>query len=301
MATEAEATAGDALDPADVLGDLESLDALDAEIARVRMREERRLVRLACQAGYFHKRMKNEEILGLFREHFLNEPKRPSRLARLEARREARYSGRAPGTPGARRCSAGSWSPSAGASRTSMRPWCPTSGNSCGRTATRRSGQGTSKRCPRFSLIQRTRASRPRPGTRKKARTARTRRLILLGAWVLARRETLTELRDLVSAELAGFLEQGQRVDRHKALLKDVLDQGVSALPSHRRACPSRHGERQIGNRRTAEQERARYWRRRHRDQCVRCGEPAERGHSMCARHLALESRNNVKRRAFVR
>lgn len=58
---------------------------------------------------------------------------------------------------------------------------------------------------------------------RIEARRERTHRLILLGAWVLARRKTLSELRDLVAAELARFLEQGQRVDRHEALLKDVL------------------------------------------------------------------------------
>ena len=61
------------------------------------------------------------------------------------------------------------------------------------------------------------------PTNSRKAREERTHRLVLLGAWVLARRETLKELRVLVFAELAGFLEQGRRVDRHKALLKDVL------------------------------------------------------------------------------
>ncbi len=61
------------------------------------------------------------------------------------------------------------------------------------------------------------------PASSRKARRERTHRLILLGAWVLARREVLEELRDLVMTELARFIEQGQRVDRHKALLKDLL------------------------------------------------------------------------------
>ena len=54
-------------------------------------------------------------------------------------------------------------------------------------------------------------------------RRERTHRLILLGAWVLARREKLKELRELVAAELAGFLEQGKRVERNRALLSGVL------------------------------------------------------------------------------
>ena len=61
------------------------------------------------------------------------------------------------------------------------------------------------------------------PTSSNKARRERTHRLILLGAWVLARRESVKELGDLVATELARFLEQGQRADRHKALLKDVL------------------------------------------------------------------------------
>ncbi|MDE0344891.1 MAG: hypothetical protein OXI66_03770 [Boseongicola sp.] len=47
--------------------------------------------------------------------------------------------------------------------------------------------------------------------------------LHLLGAWVLARRENLKELGDLVAAELAGFLEQGQPAHRQKTLPKDLL------------------------------------------------------------------------------
>ena len=93
MATEAAAREGEGLDPADVLGDREDLDALDAEIARVRAREERRLARLADKAGYFRRRMRNEEILDLFAAAFAEVPKRPSTLARLETRRDLLFSG----------------------------------------------------------------------------------------------------------------------------------------------------------------------------------------------------------------
>ena len=58
-----------------------------------------------------------------------------------------------------------------------------------------------------------------------RARKERTHRLILLGAWVLARRERLKRLRDLVAEELARFLDQGRRAALDKALLKEVLGQ----------------------------------------------------------------------------
>ena len=56
-----------------------------------------------------------------------------------------------------------------------------------------------------------------------------------------------------------------------------------------------------MGNLRTAEQERACYWRRHHWGQCVWCGEPADHGRSMRVHHLALDFRNKVKRRTLVR
>ena len=225
MATEAEATAGDALDPADVLGDLESLDALDTEIARVRRREEQRLVRLARQAGYFHKRMKNEEILGLFREHFLNEPKRLSRLARLEARREARYAGRRARDDWRKALLGGFVVTQCRRKPDVHAALVPDIREFLWSHRNEEVGARNVEALSSFFADPADKGLSAPPANTKKARTARTRRLILLGAWVLARRETLTELRDLVSAELAGFLEQGQRVDRHKALLKDVLDQ----------------------------------------------------------------------------
>ena len=58
MATDAMAKERGPIDPANVLGDMETLDALDAEIARVREREEARLIRLARKAGFFDVRMK---------------------------------------------------------------------------------------------------------------------------------------------------------------------------------------------------------------------------------------------------
>ena len=223
MATEAAANESDALDPDDVLGDREDLDALDAEIGRVRAREERRLARQADKAGYFRRRMRNEEILGLFAAAFAEVPKRPSTLARLETRRDLLFSG-----PRARDARRKALLGAFVVTRCRRRPdvhaalvpdireflWSHQNEDVAARNVRALAG---------FLADPGDRGLSAPPPDSRTAREERTHRLVLLGAWVLARREALEELRDLVAAELAGFLEQGRRADRHKALLKDVL------------------------------------------------------------------------------
>lgn len=223
MATEVMAKESVTLDPADVLGDLETLDALDEEIARVRGREERRLIRLARKAGFFHVRMKNEEIAALFREPLLAEVRRPSTLARLEERRDKHYAGRRV-RDARRKALLGGFvvaqcrhKPEVHAAMVpDIRGWL----------LSHRSENVGAKNVEALSGFLADAAhkglSAP-PASTKKARRERAHRMILLGAWVLARRKNLKELGDLVAAELARFLDQGQRADRHKALLKDVL------------------------------------------------------------------------------
>lgn len=223
MTTEAAAKEFDELDPADVLGDLESLDALDAEIERVRHREERRLVRLARKAGYFHRRMKNEEVLSLFRDPYQEVPKRPSTLARLETRRDLLFSGRR-ARDARRKALLGGFVVAQCRHKPDVHAaLVPDIREFLWSHRNEDVGARNVKALAGFFADPADKGLSSPPTNSKKARKERTHRLILLGAWVLARREHLKELRDLVSAELGGFLEQGHRVDRHKALLKDVL------------------------------------------------------------------------------
>ncbi len=223
MATEVIATEPEAIDPANALGDLESLDALDDEIARVRKREERRLIRLARKAGLFHVRMLNHELDDLFREPLLAEARRPSALARLETRRDAHYAGRR-AKDARRKALLGGFvvaqcrhKPHFHAAMVpDIREWLLSH-------RSEKVGARNVEALSGFLADPAHKELSAPPTNSKKARRDRTHRLILLGAWVLARRKHLTELGELVAAELAGFLEQGQRVDRHKALLKDVL------------------------------------------------------------------------------
>ena len=66
-------------------------------------------------------------------------------------------------------------------------------------------------------------AADPASTESEQARKLRTNRLILLGAWVLAHRDSHGKLPALVAEELAGFLAQGRQVRENRALLKDVL------------------------------------------------------------------------------
>lgn len=223
MATEVGQKGPVTVDPADVLGDAETLDALDAEIARVRVREERRLIKRARKAGLFHVRIKSEEFEWLFREAFLAEPRRPSALARLEARRDAQYAGRR-ARDARRKALLGGFlvaqcrhKPDVHARLVpDIRTWL-------GAHRSPVVGAKNIEALEGFFGDPAHKGIVVAPASTKKARRERTHRLILLGAWVLARRKSLKELRNLVATELERFLEQGQRVDRHKALLKDVL------------------------------------------------------------------------------
>ena len=223
MAVEVAAINGEALDPADVLGDMEDLDALDAEIARVREREARRLVRIAAKAGFFRFRMKNEEIERIFREPLTAEARGPSTLARLEGRRDAHYAGRR-ARDARRKALLGGFvvaqcrhKPDVHAAMVpDIREWLLSH-------RSEKVGARNAEALSGFFADPAHKGLSAPPANSKKARRERTHRLILLGAWVLARREIVKELGDLVGAELAGFLDQGNRADRHKALLKDVL------------------------------------------------------------------------------
>ena len=223
MPAEAETETREAIDPADVLGDLESLDALDAEIGRVREREEKRLVRMARKAGYFKVRIKNEEFDRIIRETFPPEARRPSTLAVLERRRDAHYAGRR-ARDARRKALLGGFvvaqcrhKPEVHARLVrEIRTWLGTHRNPNVGARNIEALEGFFGNPAHKGLTAASASS-------KKARRERTHRLILLGAWVLARRKSVRELGDLVAAELARFLEQGKRVDLHKALLKDVL------------------------------------------------------------------------------
>ena len=224
MATNVKRQARETLGPDDAHPDLKILDELDDEIERVRTREECRLIRLARKAGYFQVRFRNDEIQAMFKEVSLSEPRRRSTLDRLETRREAHYAGRR-ARDARRKALLGGFlvaqcrhKPDVHATLSpDIRKWLASHRS---KSVGARNVEALEKffADPGYSGL-----TSPNDSS-EKTRRERTHRLILLGAWVLARREGVKELRDLVAAELARFLEQGKRVERNKALLTDVLE-----------------------------------------------------------------------------
>ena len=223
MATSVLAKEREVLSPDDVLGDLETLDALDAEIERVQRREERRLISLARKAGLFQVRIKNGELVEIFTQAVTAKRLRPSKLARLETKRDTQYAGRQ-ARDARRKALLGGFvvahclhKPELHAQLVpDIRTWL-------GTHRVKSIGARNIESLEGFFADPAHKSLATAPASSEKARRERTHRLVLLGAWVLARRKSLKELRDLVAAELARFLEQSQRVDRHKALLKDVF------------------------------------------------------------------------------
>ena len=232
MASAAESEVRDAtmtpeerarLDPAGVLDDQESLQALDAETARVREREERLALRRLDNAGYFGFRVTNGEFAERFATAFLAETRRPSTLARLERRRVAHYAGQR-ARDARRKALLGGFvvaqcrhKPEVHAAIVpDIREWLMTHRNAA-------VGAKNVETLSAFFADPADKGLSAPPKDTKKARKARTHRLILLGAWVLARRERQKRLRCLVAEELGRFLDQGRRASLDKGLLKDVL------------------------------------------------------------------------------
>lgn len=223
MANSDKRQARETLGPDDVYADLDVLDELDDEIERVRARDEHRLCRLARKAGFFQVRFGNDEVLAMFKEAFRPGTRRRSTLARLEKRRETHYAGRQ-ARDARRKALLGGFlvaqcrnNPEVHASLSpDIRKWL----------ASHRSksvSKGNVKAVEGFLGAPGHRGLAAPRGSSERARRERTHRLILLGAWVLARHEKSEELRELLTSELAGFLEQGRRAKRNRALLADVL------------------------------------------------------------------------------
>ena len=215
------------------------LEEIEAELARVRTREEKRLIAAADKAGFFGHRFDAAGTLAMFTAAIdaLN-PRKRSALAKLEqdaARQRNRLAKAARADDARRKALLGGFlvaqcrhKPEIHAAITAdIRAFLkdhPTE-----TVATRnlallegfltdpaRSGTGPDQADQETSVAQ-------------AEHRDRAHRLILLGAWVLERHSTRADLALLIAEELDRFLDQGQHADRHRTLLADVLDMGDPA------------------------------------------------------------------------
>ena len=210
----------------------ERVAAVQERIARATRHEERRLIAVARRAGFFEHRISSGEIVRAIRGVIEGRPTPvPSSLHRLKA--DLRKLGRMSRADGARRKAllggfmvaqmrhkghlaavfrpdidtylAGHRNPAIAASNLRfMRGFLDGLGSDLGTDAKTTISEKA------LSDIQ--------------AQRNRTRRLILLGAWVLDRRSRLTELDRLLRDELRGFLNQDRAAKENMDLLRNILE-----------------------------------------------------------------------------
>jgi len=211
----------------------ERLEGIEAELARVRAREEKRLIAAADKAGFFGHRFDAAATRAMFTAAIdaLN-PRKRSALAKLEqdaARQRSRLSRAARADDARRKALLGGFlvaqcrhKPEVHAAITAdIRAFLKDHPSET--VATRN-----------LALLEGFLSDPARSGTgpdhadqetsaRQSGHRDRAHRLILLGAWVLERQATRADLALLISEELGRFLDQDQHADRHRALLADVL------------------------------------------------------------------------------
>ena len=210
------------------------LTEIEAEIARVRAREEKRLIQAAKKAGYFRHRFDANGTLAMFRAAIdALDPCLHSTLAKLEkdaAKQRSRISKAARSDDARRKALLGSFLVAQcrhkpefhGAIAADIRAFLKNHPNT---TVAERN----------LALLAGFLADPAAHGTGpniepdigpdqdNNAHRDRAHRLILLGAWVLERHRTRADLCLIIAEELERFLDQGAQPDRDKDLLRDVL------------------------------------------------------------------------------
>ena len=206
----------------------EKLAEIEAEMTRVRAREERKLITAADKAGYFGVRLSKDQLSDMFRDTIETLKPKPSTLAALE-NRKARVAGNKRKDDGRRKALLGSFlvaqcrhKPEFHAAIVAdLRAFLKDHPSETVADRNLRLLEG-------FLADPAVHGTGPdtidgnQTATQSQHRD-RAHRLILLGAWVLEQRDTRTDLAQLIAEELEGFLEQGAHPDRHKDLLSGVL------------------------------------------------------------------------------
>lgn len=209
------------------------LEEIEIEIARVRAREEKRLIAAADKAGFFRHRFDAAATLDMFTVAIgALTPRKRSALAKLEqdaARQRSRLARAARADDARRKALLGGFLVAQcrhkpefhAAIATDIRAFLKGHPNET--VATRN-----------LALLEAFLADPANSGTGpdhadqenpapKSEHNDRAHRLILLGAWVLDRQTTRAELALLISEELEGFLDQDTQAERHKQLLGNLL------------------------------------------------------------------------------
>ena len=206
----------------------ERLEEVETEIARVREREEKRLIQAADKAGYFGVRLGKDQIIDMFHGAIKTLKPKRSALAALESRK-ARVAGDKRKNDARRKALLGGFlvaqcrhKPELHAAITAdIRAFLKDhpSETVADRNMTLLEGFLADPAAHGTGPGQDSEETLAAQGDHRD----RAHRLILLGAWVLERHATRADLALLIAEELERFLNHSPQADRNKDLLRDVL------------------------------------------------------------------------------
>ena len=205
--------------------DRERREELILEIERVERREERRLVSIARKNGFFDRRFRNGEIDELFSTAMRTNPGRKDSTLRSLVRRLARL------THGSRRGETRR-KILLGAFLTAQCRHSPTFHVTCAadirdwlaKASDPDAAGRNSDALSEWLGHPGSASDDPGVGDTEARHRAHNHRMILLGAWVLERREALPELAECIGSQLRGFVEANPKTaDRNRKLLADLL------------------------------------------------------------------------------
>lgn len=193
---------------------------IEGEIARVRAREEKRLLTMAEKAGYFDWRMPSKDLKSMFEAGLFLEPRKRSTLAKLRKRLNRLAK--------ARRSDATKRKIILGGFIVAQCRHKPDLHARLAEDITAYFGP-TRNRDPLAGFLAESDTSVSDTSKQSEAEAtpgdthrARTHRQILLGTWLLARYRDLPVLTDLIATELDGFLAEETHPERRRALLADL-------------------------------------------------------------------------------
>ena len=212
----------------------EKLAEIETGIARVRAREEKRLIQAAEKAGFFRHRFSTGQTLTMFQAAIAAlVPRKPSTLAKLEtdaARLRQRMSKAARADDARRKALLGSFlvaqcrhKPELHATiAADLRAFLKDHADKTIADRNTRLLEGFLADPASGGVSTGDAGTQGRDAAEGEHRD-RAHRLILLGAWVLEQRNSRADLALLITEELGRFLDQEKHAARHKALLADVL------------------------------------------------------------------------------
>jgi len=194
---------------------------IEGEIARVRAREEKRLLTLADKAGLFDWRIPSQDLRTLFDAARAVKPRKPSQLFKLRKRLNRLAKARRSDAT-KRKIILGGFVVAQCRHKPDLHTRLAADITAYFDASKNRDPLAGFLADPHHTSVSDTSKQSEAEATPGDTHRARTHRQILLGTWLLARYRDLPVLTDLIATELDGFLAEETHPERRRALLADL-------------------------------------------------------------------------------